>query len=204
MPGVTPGIFVFLVFGTTSGCRAALRELILGKPRPTRDVERGHRGWRRWLRKSSGKPVTTPTTVQTPKNADPDPFADSSEVGSKDEDPTQPMPIATLVSRYNKTYNASHEAVISRPPSVQSHLASPMGRGLRHYGQGDDSDAIQLRSLSSMEQVREEYYRSNSSEHSDDSGPILLIMNPRDRRISRSQMAMPVPGGRWATGAGHP
>lgn len=192
MPGVTPGIFVFLVFGTTAGCRAALRDLIVRRPRRKNSVETGAGSRKPWRREQVER-----------QSVQPDLFAESTEaIARVDEDPAQPPPIATLVSKYNKTYNASHDAVVSLSPIAYSPPLSRMSRGSgpeRYHSDG--ADTIQLRSLSSLEQVREDYYGANS-EHSDDSGPILPIMNPQNKSL-RSQigLAVTLPGGRWAAGA---
>lgn len=55
----------------------------------------------------------------------------------------------------------------------------------------EEIDSIQLRNMTSLEQIREEYY-TPSPEQSDDSGPVLPIMSEPERRLSRGQIGVAV------------
>jgi hypothetical protein len=66
---------------------------------------------------------------------------------------------------------------------------------MRHQSRNEKEDeiidTIQLRNMTSLDQIREEYY-TPSPDQSDDSGPVLPIMTSPDRRLSRGQIGVAV------------
>ncbi|KAH6640081.1 hypothetical protein BKA67DRAFT_596317 [Truncatella angustata] len=56
LPGVTPGIFLFLVFGTTAGCRAALLGIFKFKSRKENKVGSGRNLWKHWRKQAREDP----------------------------------------------------------------------------------------------------------------------------------------------------
>jgi hypothetical protein len=182
LPGVTPGIFLFLVFGTTAGCRTALRGLF------TSIFRRGN---------AVGTSFRAQKSSRTSKSKDPEqatqnPFADSSKSDGHDghtDGLASPLPVAGLVSKYNQSFTVQQQPQEGRP-SLHSHRHSWLSR--RNDGYIDDeSHAVELRGITSLDQVREEYYQP-SPEQSDDSGPILPIMNPQGKKKSRTQIGLVV------------
>lgn len=167
LPGVTPGIFLFLVFGTTAGCRAAIKNLLtasFGKKMRTgnkklSDVERVDN-------------VQRNTYL----------FAET-ETGAKKEettsDPTKSLPISSLVSKYNRSFDRYQASTENHVPTssrkswlLQNKNSSP-----------GETDTVELRGITSLDELRSGYYQS-SPEESDDSGLVLPIMSHQQRIIA--------------------
>lgn len=167
LPGVTPGIFLFLVFGTTSGCRTALKCIFF--PTTCKRAESKPRfaigrSWRR---------VKNKAPEQTAQN----PFADSSEANPEEEqDPSRPLPVAGLVSKYNESFGASYGSPHSKATYQTQKYSWPPERSSTKEGRIEEAHALELYGITSLEQTREEYYQP-SPDQSDDSGPILPIMS---------------------------
>ncbi|KAI1841801.1 hypothetical protein JX265_009410 [Neoarthrinium moseri] len=188
LPGVTPGIFLFVVFGTTAGCRAAVKDIF------ARESCENKGDTPSWPRKRRDAQAGVGRASQ-------DQFTRTSEgdwnegTMAKEEISTFQLPVASLVSKYNMSFNASHDAEIppSLPPSRQSFRYSYSSRFSRaEKSTVDNTDMIQLRSISSLDQIREDYYQ-HSPEQSDDSGPILPIMSPQDQKMPRTQSCLTTP-----------
>lgn len=166
MPGVSPGIFVFLVFGTTAGCRKALYDLVVPKRWQGRlGGGCGCMFWWRGRRKAADWPpsgdvenlFTACDEIEIERSTTPKDF------NEPHVDLWKPLPVAPPLSRYNESFKASRAG--GRRPSVK--LATSKA--------GEDTETIQLRSLSSLGSGHDEYYQVQP-EQSDDSGPILPIM----------------------------
>ncbi|KAK6083319.1 glycoside hydrolase [Seiridium cupressi] len=184
LPGVTPGIFLFLVFGTTAGCRTALRGIFF--PKSCNGPARGRRcalclPWKK-------------SKSRDPEDGTQNPFADSSEAELKEEEAsTSPLPVAGLVSKYNRTFHVSHEPAQSQYPRQSQRYSWSQRPASKEGPIAEEADAVELRGVTSLDKIREEYYRP-SPEQSDDSGPVLPIMSTREKRISGSQVGLPVSG----------
>ncbi|KAH8647294.1 hypothetical protein BX600DRAFT_555519 [Xylariales sp. PMI_506] len=237
LPGVTPGIFVFLVFGTTAGCRKAIRDTFTPRCWKRRDHESSYTHRKRvWpSRRKDGDGIEAQVGAQQQQQQQ-DPFADSWE---DDEVKVSiapgpggylpplhhsgrgsfagPLPIASLVSRYNTSFDANRDSrvgagVTATPPNrsaTTSPLASNGGgsggdadnndtdatnalrRSVAEVGDNDRNTNIPMQNLKRLGQIHEDYY-SPDPEHSDDSGPILPIMHqPLTPRQSRQQQQQP-------------
>ncbi|KAH8651259.1 hypothetical protein BX600DRAFT_516840 [Xylariales sp. PMI_506] len=174
MPGVTAGIFVFLVFGTTAGCRTAMKDLFMFK-------------CLRSLHWSSGRRGTVQTAQGIPGGSS---FAHESINKeqyrvSQYPDVMKPLPTAPPGGTY-KVSVSSNTWATDRPRSrSQSRRNSQSLRFSGYAGSlSDDGDTIKLRDMKSLDQIHEEYYR-RSAEHSDDSGPILPVTRHDGRMVSR-------------------
>lgn len=171
MPGTSPGIFLFIVFGTTAGCRSKIRKTFSPKNWPM---------WK-WVKgrvESRPPPRGHPASLILSDDAKSDFSAFTRSTYAKSSDIMKPLPAppSTPVSRYNRHIALSSDS-INRAPGLDR-------------GHSQNNGSIQLRNMPSLSQVQEEYY-SPTPEHSDDSGPILPIMKEENKtRISRGQLGL--------------
>ncbi|KAK7978454.1 hypothetical protein PG996_004503 [Apiospora saccharicola] len=169
IPGNTPGIFVFLVFGTTAGCRKAMYNIFV--PKGCRGSGGSRGGCIPWW---SSKKRPVPIVI----HADPESglFDRAEDTRSsmtltgrsecaKSPDLNKPLPVVAM-SRYNKLYQGERN---SPSPHWQPY------RGDRDQGVDEGQGGIPLHHMRSLDSVQEEYYHIHP-EQSDDSGPMLPIM----------------------------
>ncbi|KAI1343747.1 hypothetical protein F5Y15DRAFT_177170 [Xylariaceae sp. FL0016] len=165
MPGASPGVFLFLIFGTTTGHRQMICETFL----PRRwQKQRGSRGFLRhipwppsWPWSRSWRRVTDPPAMaSSPQSTLPVASSIPSDARSKSGDVMKPLP--------------------ARPTSI-SQLRSMFSRS-PVVGDGDDifsdKEGYRMKDLEAARGVQEgrgRYYRPRPEE-SDDSGPVLPIM----------------------------
>lgn len=180
MPGVSPGIFVFLVFGTTAGCRKALYDLVVPKRWQGRlggccGCMPQRRGRRQAVDRSPSGDVETLFTRcdEVERCTGPKGVGERHPV-----DLSKPLPVVPPLSRYNESFKASRAG--GRRPSVTS--AEGQSR--------EDAETIQLRRLSSLCSDHDEYYQVQP-EQSDDSGPILPIMRSDATRGTICVVSLP-------------
>lgn len=180
MPGVTPGTFLFLVFGTTAGCRTALKAIFVSQPRRTTSIRPGRPFGRPW------------TKVESSKKAPQDPFVDSSRsILSTNRVSAPAFPATALVSKYNKSPHSRNDQPRAQA-THQTHLYS----WSRKYSNAEEmimgeETAMELQGLTSTQRTHENYYQP-SPEQSDDSGPVLLIMSTQDKRRSPGKTELAV------------
>lgn len=192
MPGVSPGIFVFLVFGTTAGCRKAMYELVV--PRRWQGRLGGGCGcvfWWRGRRQAADRPPSGDVENLFAACDEVERYATPKGFGEPHVDLSKPLPVAPPISRYNESFKASKAG--GRRPSVTS------AEGQAREG----IEAIQLRSLSSLNSDHDEYYQVQP-EQSDDSGPILPIMRSDAIRGTICVVSSPghsTRGAPWSRGA---
>ncbi|CAJ2510601.1 Uu.00g062260.m01.CDS01 [Anthostomella pinea] len=157
MPGVTPGIFLFIIFGTTSGHRKKMYETFV--PRRWQDPI-GSRGWK----------LSCPT-----------PWSRTWRKVSGESGPSPPP--ALCVSRSNTLKKAPADTtkpLPSRPiPNLMS-VFSPRGGTSGRQPWDEDNifnakPSCKLFDLEAGGESKETYYELNP-EQSDDSGPVLPIM----------------------------
>lgn len=181
LPGVTPGIFLFLVFGTTAGCRTAIKGLLVPGPRKAHVIGRSRK-----------QKLPDVETTDDAGHAT-DPFADTSEFDTKIEETEDNLPVSlplsSLVSKYNKSFDRHQDTVDGRTPiGYQKPWLQKEDKKLEREG----SNAVELRDISSLDGIRKEYYQP-SPEESDDSGPVLPIMTHQRRIKSGSRDGASVP-----------
>lgn len=143
-------------------------------------------------RQSPARRLWAKDSNRDPERAAQDPFADSSETDTREEETlAAPLPVANLVSKYNRSFGASQKSLESQSPSQSQRYSWPKRLSTHEEQLGEDIDALELR-IRSLEQIREEYYQP-SPEQSDDSGPMLPIMTPEEKRASKGQIRVSIP-----------
>lgn len=204
MPGTTPGIFIFVVFGTTAASRRKVALALL----PKRWTELSHSGSRTCLpcfgRKKPVPPTTGPLagitverslTITSASRAresrkvdmDDDEFSDPSEISMSDipRRPEsamsirrmKPLPLAPMMPSSRFRPLASYTA----NKSTLENTSAPVG-GLNAIGGKSSVDDRSLSTMASNDSLRilDDYHRMGP-DHSDDSGPILPIQRPEVR-----------------------
>lgn len=169
IPGNTPGIFVFLVFGTTAGCRKAMYNIFVRKGC------RGNGGSRGgcipcWPGRKRPAPIVIHADPESGLFDRADDTRSSTTLTGRSErtkspDLNKPLPVVAM-SRYNKSYQEERN---SPSPHWQPY------RGDRVQGVEEGQGGIPLHHMRSLDSVQEEYYHPQA-EQSDDSGPMLPIM----------------------------
>ncbi|KAI1636653.1 hypothetical protein F4809DRAFT_373760 [Biscogniauxia mediterranea] len=164
LPGNTPGIFVFIIFGTTAGHRKKLAEIFVPRrwqksprPRGPRIPARQPSNWERASRRLSEPP---PEELQSPTH----------DVQFEDRYVAKPLP-----------------ARAGPPPMLRGVLRLEQST-TAHHRQGWDDDhifnaqpgGVRMQDLSPSRESYDQYYEPNP-DYSDDSGPILPIMESTHR-----------------------
>lgn len=200
LPGNTPGIFVFLVFGTTAGCRKAMYDIFV--PKRCRGSGGSWGSCIPWARKKRQQPGAREATSTDPESMLFDRPDDTTSYTArtarseltKSPDLNKPLPVVAM-SRYNKTYQAecyspsprsSPSPRQSPSPHWQQHGLGDQVRGVEGEGQG----GIPLHPMRSLDSVRDDYYQPQP-EQSDDSGPMLPIMRDQFRNDARGSPRRP-------------
>lgn len=184
LPGNTPGIFVFLVFGTTAGCREAMYNMFV--PKRCRG-NCGSRGgcipW--WPSKKRPVPIIThgdPESGLFDQADDTRSFTTLTGRSDRTRSPdlNKPLPVVAM-SRYNRSYQGERN---SPSPQWQPY------RGDRVQGMEEGQGGIPLHHMRSLDSVQEEYYQPQA-EQSDDSGPMLPIMREQEGSGARGSLRRP-------------
>ncbi|ORY58485.1 uncharacterized protein BCR38DRAFT_352843 [Pseudomassariella vexata] len=163
LPGTTAGIALFIIFGTTAGCRKSMQETFIPKKWRTRTSKSksGRSFWRPGRKDSAFPPQT-----QEPDLSNEDAISDITRRSHyiKSEH-MKPLPLPPL-SRHNKDFGSRNR--VERP--YMGNMRTELG----------EDPGIQLRDMQSWDSIREEYYEP-FPDQSDDSGPILPIMRTERR-----------------------
>lgn len=194
IPGTTPGIFLFIVFGTTRASRQKIANLVPKKWQNSRLMCCGRRQDTR-LPSDSGITIQRSLTVTSAARTrasrvyDDDNLSETSEIWmndlSKRSDSAmsfqianmKPLPLAPSGSALRTTVTCSSNST----------KRSPIGsitttKDLSAIEEKEDSSGFQMSRTTTSEslQVPDDLYRLGA-EHSDDSGPILPIQRPEVR-----------------------
>ncbi|KAK8024910.1 hypothetical protein PG990_002733 [Apiospora arundinis] len=179
LPGNTPGIFVFLVFGTTAGCRKAMYDIFV--PKGCRGSGGSWGGCIPWIprRKRAVVPDVARTDPENNPFDRPDDTTSYTTLASRSEltkspDLNKPLPVVAM-SRYNRSYRVDCYSTTpsprSSPTPLWQHPRGDRAQGMESHHQG----GIPLHHMRSLDSVKEDYYQPQP-EQSDDSGPMLPIM----------------------------
>ncbi|KAK8040001.1 hypothetical protein PG993_008412 [Apiospora rasikravindrae] len=171
IPGNTPGIFVFLVFGTTTGCRKAMYNIFVPQRCRAKEGSRGGGCIPWWPRRKRSSPVVINADPESGLFDQQDDTRSCTTLTRRSEsaaspDLNKPLPVVAM-SRYNKSYQGERD---SPSPQWQQYRGD-REQGVEVEGQG----GIPLHHMRSLDSVQEEYYQPQA-EQSDDSGPMLPIM----------------------------
>ncbi|KAK8093553.1 hypothetical protein PG997_000238 [Apiospora hydei] len=195
IPGNTPGIFVFLVFGTTAGCRKAMYNIFV--PQGCRRSE-GSKGGCIPLgpRRKRAVPVVIHADPESGLFDQPDDTRSYTTLTGRSEatktpDLNKPLPVVAM-SRYNKSYRGERDSPSPSPSPQWQQYRGDRVQGVEVEGQG----GIPLHHMRSLDSVQEEYYQPQA-EQSDDSGPMLPIMREQGSYVARgSPRRTPLGSGR--------
>ncbi|ROV94061.1 hypothetical protein VMCG_08219 [Cytospora schulzeri] len=207
MPGTTPGIFLFVVFGTTASSRRKLADLF------------SRESWHEWLdgfccfknRRSSPTPtggllndggihversltITSASRGHSSQVLD-DPYSDPSQISMSDL-PKRPASARSLQMSYMKPLPLTPQPPSSRfRTTATSGSSSPAGHGwtttrIRDLAAIEEkstaSDTLTRTNSDDSLRVPDDYH-TLGPEHSDDSGPILPIQR-QEVRFSRENL----------------
>ncbi|KAI5920869.1 hypothetical protein F4810DRAFT_680823 [Camillea tinctor] len=157
LPGNTPGIFVFVIFGTTAGHRKKLAEIFIP---------------RRWRR--TPRPRGSLVPARQPNNRE--------RTSRRLSEPREELRSPRHDVQFEDDYVTKPLPTRAGPPMLRS-VFSPE-HGINTHRQGWDDDQIfntpigvRMQDLSPSRDSYDQYYEPNP-DYSDDSGPILPIMEP--------------------------
>lgn len=104
LPGVTPGIFIFIVFGTTAGCRTSMKNFFLPKAWRSNGSTRRCTLWMPWRKRglALGDVESRPEDLFRDGDDSRSNFTKSDFTAGGDT--MKPLPVAPPVSKYNKTF----------------------------------------------------------------------------------------------------
>lgn len=194
LPGTTPGIFLFIVFGTTRASRQKIADLVpkswresslpcCGRRRPTNPPNDGGITIQRSLT------VTSASRTRASRIDDDEDMSETSDIWLKDLPKRsdsgvsfqianmKPLPLTpSNASGIRTTITCNSKNTSKRSPVVG---ISPF-RDLSSIDEKDDLERETISRATTNEslQVPDDYSRA---EHSDDSGPILPIQRPEVR-----------------------
>ncbi|KAI0018261.1 hypothetical protein F4780DRAFT_533217 [Xylariomycetidae sp. FL0641] len=175
MPGVTPGVFLFIIFGTTAGYRRKMYETFVPRRWQKPAGARGPRiAWSRgrvwpWIRVSGG-PASAPTPTLPVSNPDTAALRSRSDMLTvKSDHLMKPLPPAPgpLRSVFTPTSTTS-----SRPWDDDDLFSADAAIRMKDLEAGAGTGTG----------TQDQYYAPNP-EQSDDSGPVLPIMQARDSHV---------------------
>lgn len=193
MPGTTPGIFLFIVFGTTSASRKKVTALVkqwsdkclpcLRRKRASPAALTASRARSGQITVERSLTITSANRAHTSRKLDKEDLFDSNDIWmneiprntdsamSLDRTNTKPLPLAPPSKfRTIATYS---------PRSASPEVTGPAlgGRDVDAVGRRNSVDGLSRTTTNDTLRVADDY----PYQHSDDSGPILPIQRPEVR-----------------------